>query len=139
MLDSLNQNRISNGVKTNKILIIIVFFICHFGLAILLSKNKTVSNPQNSRNPVASPESRTALEAKTNEEGPVKVKSNFPIDVSQNSKLWKFNVVLDTHSVELDYDLTKPFHCLMNKAKNISPFLGRPGSRQASYRWQSNF
>ncbi|MEK7618515.1 MAG: hypothetical protein AAB410_05220, partial [Patescibacteria group bacterium] len=113
-------NRISNGVKNNKILIIIVFIIAILDLLFLLSKNKTVSNPQNSRNPVASPESRTALEAKTNEEGPVKVKVT-PIDVSQNSKLWKFNVVLDTHSVELDYDLTKAVSLFDEQGKEYKP------------------
>ncbi len=93
-------------MKNNKILIIVVFFIAVLAVLFLLSRNKTASNPDSIQNPITSLGSQTGLEAKTNEEGPVKVDVT-PLDVSQNSKLWKFNIVLDTHTVELDYDLTK--------------------------------
>jgi len=86
--------------------IIIALFIAILGLLFFLSRNKSVSNSQNSRNGIINLESQTALEAQTNEEGPVKVKVT-PIDVSRDAQIWQFNIVLDTHSVELDYDLTK--------------------------------
>ena len=56
--------------------------------------------------------------------------------MSHKTQIW-INVVLDTHSVELDYDLA--ILLFGEQGKNISPFLGRPGSRRASYRWQSSF
>ena len=30
-----------------------------------------------------------------------------PVDFSPQSKQWKFNIVMDTHSIELDQDMTK--------------------------------
>ena len=46
------------------------------------------------------------LEAQTNSEGSVSVEVT-PIDVSEESELWKFKIALNTHSEELLQDLNK--------------------------------
>ena len=46
------------------------------------------------------------LGPQTNSEGSVSV-GVTPIDISESSKPWKFKITLDTHSEELDQDLTK--------------------------------
>ena len=45
-------------------------------------------------------------ETKTEEQANVTVVIT-PIDLSPNSKEWKFNIIMNTHSVELDQDMTK--------------------------------
>ncbi len=107
-------------MKNSKVLIIIIFFIAILAVLFLLSRNKTASNPQNGQNSVTNSESQTDLEAKTNEEGPVKVKVT-PSDVSKNLQVWKFNIILDTHSVELDYDLTKVATLVDEHGKEYKP------------------
>lgn len=59
--------------------------------------NKSVPQSEN-QNP------SSGLEAQTNGEGPVSVQVT-PADLTQDK--WKFEIVLNTHSVELDYDLTQ--------------------------------
>lgn len=61
-----------------------------------------------------------SLEPKTSEEEPVKVKVT-PTDISPDSFVWKFNIVLDTHSVELDYDLIKVVSLFDNQDKEYKP------------------
>jgi len=47
-----------------------------------------------------------SLSPQTNSEGSVEVEVT-PIDITGTSDLWLFKTVLNTHSVELDQDLTK--------------------------------
>lgn len=44
------------------------------------------------------------FEARTNSEGPVSVQVT-PVELGQDK--WNFEIILNTHSVELDYDLAK--------------------------------
>ncbi|OGM13048.1 hypothetical protein A3A76_01960 [Candidatus Woesebacteria bacterium RIFCSPLOWO2_01_FULL_39_23] len=51
-------------------------------------------------------EVQTSLAPQTNSEGAVEVEVT-PNEISANSDSWQFKIVLNTHSVELDQDLTK--------------------------------
>ena len=50
------------------------------------------------------PNNSQKLEAKTDEQASVTV-TVTPMDISPESKEWKFDIVMDTHSVELDQDM----------------------------------
>ncbi len=47
-----------------------------------------------------------SLESKIDDQASVTV-TITPADISAQAKEWKFNIVMDTHSVELDQDMTK--------------------------------
>lgn len=44
-----------------------------------------------------------------------------PVDFSPQSKQWKFNIVMDTHSIELDHDLTKSTVLVDDNGKEYKP------------------
>jgi len=69
------------------------------GLIVFLGGQRSKENRQVSKE-------QTQLKPQTNSEGQVEVEVT-PVDVSPNSEAWKFGVTLNTHSVELDYDLKK--------------------------------
>ncbi len=46
-----------------------------------------------------------------------------PIDILSQSKEWKFNILMDTHSVELDHDLLKSVFLVDNKGKEYKPVV----------------
>ena len=50
------------------------------------------------------PNNSQKLETKTDEQASVTV-TVTPMDISPESKEWKFDIVMDTHSVELDQDM----------------------------------
>ena len=75
-----------------------VFFVilaAAVGAVVIFNKNNTSSK-------------QTVLSPQTNSEGSVTVKAT-PRDISQNSTSWDFEIVLDTHSGNLDQDLVKTF------------------------------
>ncbi len=47
-----------------------------------------------------------SLSPQSNSEGSVDIEIT-PVDVSESSREWQFEIVLNTHSVELDQDMTK--------------------------------
>lgn len=59
-------------------------------------------------------------ETKTEEQASVTVVVT-PLDLSPNSKEWKFDVVMDTHSVELDQDMTKIAILVDDQGKEYKP------------------
>ncbi|MFZ3011437.1 MAG: hypothetical protein WA060_00325 [Minisyncoccia bacterium] len=59
-------------------------------------------------------------ETKTEEQANVTVVIT-PIDLSLNSKEWKFDVVMDTHSVELDQDMIKIAIIVDDQGKEYKP------------------
>ena len=72
---------------------------------------------------VISPTSTSATgiwETKTDEQASVTVVVT-PIDISPQSAAWKFEVVMDTHSVELDQDLIKITVLVDNQGKEYQP------------------
>ena len=56
--------------------------------------------------PVNSPSQSVVYEPRTNSDGQVSV-AVAPKNLAMNASVWEFEIVLDTHSVELDYDLAK--------------------------------
>lgn len=59
------------------------------------------------------------LTPQTNSEGTVEVEIT-PIDISEDSSKWRFDIVLNTHSVELDQDMAKSAF-LKDERENIYP------------------
>jgi len=59
-------------------------------------------------------------ETKTDEQASVTV-SVTPTDIFPQSKEWKFNVVMDTHSVELNQDLVKSAVLADDQGKEYKP------------------
>ena len=65
-------------------------------------------------------EVQTSLAPQTNSEGAVEVEVT-PIEISDTSDLRQFKIVLNTHSVELDQDLTKSTLLFDNKRNQYEP------------------
>jgi len=65
-------------------------------------------------------EVQTSLAPQTNSEGAVEVEVT-PIEISDTSDSWQFKIVLNTHSVELDQDLTKSTLLFDNKRNQYEP------------------
>lgn len=59
-------------------------------------------------------------ERKTNEQASVTV-AITPLDLSAQSAEWKFNVVMDTHAIELDQDLVKNTVLIDDQGKEYKP------------------
>ena len=65
-------------------------------------------------------EVQTSLAPQINSEGSVEVEVT-PVEISANSESWQFKIVLNTHSVELDQDLTKAVFLVDNKGDEYLP------------------
>lgn len=61
------------------------------------------------------------LDSQTNSEGSVIVEIIPPRDILENSDIWRFNVSLNTHSIELTEDLTKISVLIDDKGKIYNP------------------
>lgn len=61
-------------------------------------------------------------ESKTDDQSAVTVIVT-PIDISPESKEWKFDVVMDTHSVELDQDMIKSTALVDDQGKEFKPLI----------------
>lgn len=60
------------------------------------------------------------FEIKTDEQASVTVVVT-PTDLSPNSKEWKFDIVMNTHSIELDQDITKIATLVDDQGKEYKP------------------
>lgn len=80
-------------------------------LIFFLVSKKTSNQSQSTPIPLAS---------QTNEEGQVQVRIT-PINVTKKSSIWEFEIVLDTHTVELDYDLTKMTVLIDEQGREYKP------------------
>ena len=83
------------------------------------------SGPKLQKTPVVDQTNQQATteknwETKTKDQANVTVVVT-PIDLSPNSKEWKFNILMDTHSVELDQDMTKIAVLLDDQGKEYKP------------------
>lgn len=63
---------------------------------------------------------RQKWESKTDEQSAVTIIVT-PIDISPQSKEWKFDIVMDTHSVELNQDLIKTAVLVDGRGKEYKP------------------
>lgn len=103
------------------VFLIYVFFVIY--------QNRTQDNVQDNSIPTNQTKtSKQQWETKTNDQSAVIV-AVTPIDISSQSKEWKFDIVMDTHSVELDQDMTKGAVLIDDFGKEYSPSDGR-GRRQ---------
>ncbi|MEK7081204.1 MAG: hypothetical protein AAB902_02350 [Patescibacteria group bacterium] len=59
-------------------------------------------------------------ESKTDEQSAITV-TVTPIDIFPRSKQWKFDISMNTHSIELDQDLTKTTVLVDNQGKEYRP------------------
>jgi len=59
-------------------------------------------------------------ESKTDNQAAVSI-TVTPIDISSQSKEWKFDIVMDTHSVELDQDMTESAVLIDGQDKEYKP------------------
>ena len=63
---------------------------------------------------------QTSLDPQINSQGTVEVEVT-PVEIPDTSDLWRFKIVLNTHSVELDQDLTKTVLLFDNKRNQYTP------------------
>ncbi|MEK7219169.1 MAG: hypothetical protein AAB687_00650 [Patescibacteria group bacterium] len=73
------------------------------------------------------------MESKTDEQASVTVIVT-PSDVSSQSKEWKFDVVMDTHSVELDQDMVKVAVLVDDNGKKYKPLRWEGGEAGGHHR-----
>ena len=63
---------------------------------------------------------QVSLGSQINSEGSVEVEVT-PVEISDTSDSWRFKIVLNTHSVELDQDLTKVVLLIDSKGDKYQP------------------
>src|SRR3989344_8207146 len=101
-----------------KSVITILSLIAFMGGFLIFYNLKTVSSPtQNSSDVLDTPQK---LESKIDDQASVTV-TITPSDLGMESKEWKFDVVMSTHSVELDQDMTKVAILTDDSGKEYSP------------------
>ena len=88
----------------NKTITIFVLALAFIGGFLIFYNPKPTSLPNQENSSVS--ETQQKWESKIDEQASVTV-TVTPSDLSLESKEWKFDVVMDTHSVELDQDMTK--------------------------------
>src|SRR3989344_9595231 len=105
----------------NKILttLSIIAFMGGFLIIFLSGPVKQVAPIDNQVN--QQPNNSQKWETKTDEQASVTVVVT-PIDLSSQSKEWKFNILMDTHSVELDQDMVRIAVLVDDKDKEYKPF-----------------
>lgn len=106
----------------NKAITIFILALAFIGGFLIFYNPKP--NPTTSDN---SPQSSNAVqtwESKIDEQASVTV-TVTPTDISIDAKEWKFNVLMDTHSVELDQDIA-----------GASILIDNPGEEYKPSRWE---
>lgn len=108
-------------MKNNIITILVVIVIVVGFTAIFLSGPREEKIPTTAT-PVVNQQADSSQkwETKTEEQASVTVVVT-PIDLSPDSKEWKFDVGMNTHSVELDQDMTKIAVLVDDKGKEYKP------------------
>jgi len=89
---------------------------------LILYKNRSAEQkaPPTSEQAERRTNAKQNLEPKTDDQALITV-TVTPVDVSAQSKEWKFNIVMDTHSVELDQDMTKTAVLVDGQGKEYKP------------------
>ena len=88
----------------NKIATLSIVALAFVGGFIIFYNPKPVSNSVQESS--LTPSTQQKWETEIDEQANVTV-TVTPVDISSQSKEWRFDVVMDTHSVELDQDMTK--------------------------------
>ena len=101
-----------------KAITIFVLALAFIGVFLIFYNPKPASSPINSNSEVVSTKQR--WESKIDDQASVTV-TVTPIILSAESGEWKFDVVMDTHSVELGQDVTKVAILTDDSGKEYSP------------------
>lgn len=101
--------------KTTTLSILALVFVAGF---LIFYNPKSATSPSQEGSVASSTQQK--WEAKTDDQSEITI-TITPIDLSPQSKEWKFNVVMDTHSVELDQDMTKVAVLMGDKGKEYKP------------------
>lgn len=83
-----------------------IFIICLIAILAAFVVYRFVSNISQNYKNITQLQSQNSLTTQTNSEGSVTVKVT-PENISEDKKIWQFQIVLDTHTGSLDEDLTK--------------------------------
>ena len=103
----------------NKTLTILTLALAFLGGFLIFYQNRPIEQKTPVANQV-SQEAKQNWEPKIDEQASITV-TITPIDISPQSKKWKFNIVMDTHSVELDQDLIKTAVLIDDQNKEYKP------------------
>ncbi|OHB00962.1 MAG: hypothetical protein A3E94_00855 [Candidatus Zambryskibacteria bacterium RIFCSPHIGHO2_12_FULL_44_12b] len=104
----------------NKAAIIPILTLVLIGVFIVLYSSKPVSSP--AKNSLSTEETQAKWESKTDEQENVTVTvTPVAIDFSSQTTEWKFDIVLNTHSVELNQDLTEVATIVDDAGKEYKP------------------
>ena len=104
--------------NTTAVILLIVAFIGGF---LLLYQNRSVEQKTpdtNQENQQTS--AKQNWESKTDDQFAVTI-TVTPLDISPQSKQWKFGIIMDTHLVELDQDMIKIVVLVDDKGKKYKP------------------
>ena len=102
----------------NKTITILILALAFIGGFLIFYNPKPASSPTQNNSDVSSTSQK--WESKIDEQGSVTV-TVTPTLLSEESKEWKFDVVMDTHSVELDQDMTKVSVIVDDQGKEYKP------------------
>ncbi|MEK7192821.1 MAG: hypothetical protein AAB682_01670 [Patescibacteria group bacterium] len=101
-----------------KSVITILLLVASIGGFLIFFNPKTVSNPtQNNSDALNTPQK---WESKVDDQASVTV-TVTPSDLRAESGEWKFDIVMSTHSVELDQDMTKVAVLVADSDKEYRP------------------
>ena len=104
----------------NKAAIIPVLALVLVGAFIVFYNSKPVPSPAQSS--LSTEETQAKWESKTDDQGSVTVTvTPVAIDLSSQTTEWKFDIVLNTHSVELNQDLTEVATIVDDAGKEYKP------------------
>lgn len=112
-----------------KITIIIVSLIVLLGGTFFFFQNRQVEKQQmDAKDDEQKTVAKQNWESKTDNQSMVTVIVT-PIDISSESKEWKFNIVMDTHAVELNQDLVQSAVLIDEQGKEYEPLRFEGASR----------
>ncbi|MFA6392670.1 MAG: hypothetical protein WCW54_01090 [Candidatus Paceibacterota bacterium] len=110
-------------MKSKKLtIILIILFIITGILMFVVFDNKKINHPvlKNDSFVNTNNSPKITLESKTDEQLAVTV-TITPVDVSSQSKEWRFEIVMNNHEIELDQDLIKNTVLVDNQGKVYTP------------------
>ena len=108
----------------NKAITIFILALAFIGGFLVFYKPKPTSLPSQENSSVS--ETQQKWESKTDDQASVTVIVT-PSDLSLESNEWKFGVVMDTHSVELDQDMS-----------SVAVLVDDGGKEYKSLRWEGS-
>ena len=106
----------------NKAITIFVLTLAFIGGFLIFYNPKLASSPTENNSETL--DTAQKWESKTDDQANVTV-TVTPFDLSLTSNEWKFDVVLDTHSLELDQDMTE-----------VAVLVGDDGKEYKPLRWE---